>query len=371
MNVTLNTANGLFVKAFTDVDANGVFDAASDVLLVKALPEWNSIISVELKMGDLDGDLVNDVQERADGTDPYSARSLRIRRVLKVSHSDRTSAINDYYQISATTNWSAAGWRTITNAPFYPSVDISVEDGQCYLHTYRDFNANGVYDESVDGYLRFAVSNGSTTLEVRIGDSDRDGVRDSLEISEGTNPFDKNNFKVVADVYFENIDVESGFTNYVQTTMNSAAFQSDSWQVYPDSSISAIHTEGIVTNGSFCAVYYRDVNCNGVYDEDVDIFKATSFGGSKSHDLCGVLIGDCDGDGVEDSAEVVDGTNPMDRNSLSVVLYATSYGSGSSGVGPFITYYKDRLQRVMDALCPGYVLEEFSFSPFRRLGDDE
>ena len=98
LNVTLNTANGLFVKAFTDVDANGVFDAASDVLLVKALPEWNSIISVELKMGDLDGDLVNDVQERADGTDPYSARSLRIRRVLKVSHSDRTSAINDYYK---------------------------------------------------------------------------------------------------------------------------------------------------------------------------------------------------------------------------------------------------------------------------------
>ena len=336
LNVTLNTANGLFVKAFTDVDANGVFDAASDVLLVKALPEWNSIISVELKMGDLDGDLVNDVQERADGTDPYSARSLRIRRVLKVSHSDRTSAINDYYQISATTNWSAAGWRTITNAPFYPSVDISVEDGQCYLHTYRDFNANGVYDEGVDGYLRFAVSNGSTTLEVTIGDSDRDGVRDSLEISEGTNPLDKNNFKVVADVYFENIDVESGFTNYVQTTMNSAAFQSDSWQVYPDSSISAIHTEGIVTNGSFCAVYYRDVNCNGVYDEDVDIFKATSFGGSKSHDLCGVLIGDCDGDGVEDSAEVVDGTNPMDRNSLSVVLYATISGlhiSSTSLVG--------------------------------------
>ena len=54
-----------------------------------------------------------------------------------------------------------------------------------------------------------------------------------------------------------------------------------------------------------------------------------------------------------------------------LVCTLTSYGSGSSGVGPFITYYKDRLQRVMDALCPGYVLEEFSFSPFRRLGDDE
>ena len=48
-----------------------------------------------------------------------------------------------------------------------------------------------------------------------------------------------------------------------------------------------------------------------------------------------------------------------------------SYGTNASGTGPFVTYYKQRIQSIMNFLCPGYFLDEFDFSNFRRLGDEQ
>ena len=48
-----------------------------------------------------------------------------------------------------------------------------------------------------------------------------------------------------------------------------------------------------------------------------------------------------------------------------------TYGTGSSGRGPFTTYYQKRIQAVMDELCPGYTLRVFDLSTFRRLDDED
>ena len=47
------------------------------------------------------------------------------------------------------------------------------------------------------------------------------------------------------------------------------------------------------------------------------------------------------------------------------------FGTGSSGVGPFVTRYRKRIQAVMDELCPGYTLRAFNLSTFRRLDDED
>ena len=54
-----------------------------------------------------------------------------------------------------------------------------------------------------------------------------------------------------------------------------------------------------------------------------------------------------------------------------LVCCLLSYGNGNSGIGPFVTYYKDRIQAIMDSLCPGYQLREFDLSAFRRLDEIE
>ena len=54
---------------------------------------------------------------------------------------------------------------------------------------------------------------------------------------------------------------------------------------------------------------------------------------------------------------------------LACALY--TYGTGSSGRGPFVTYYRKRIQAVMDELCPGYTLREFDLSTFRSLDDED
>ena len=54
-----------------------------------------------------------------------------------------------------------------------------------------------------------------------------------------------------------------------------------------------------------------------------------------------------------------------------VMMGVLSYGTGNSGIGPFLTFYKSRIQSVMDFLLPGYNLSEFDFSDFERTEHEE
>ena len=50
-----------------------------------------------------------------------------------------------------------------------------------------------------------------------------------------------------------------------------------------------------------------------------------------------------------------------------VLLNLMWYGPDSPGYGSFITLYKDQIQSAMDALCPGYQLDELDMTGYRPL----
>jgi len=58
-------------------------------------------------------------------------------------------------------------------------------------------------------------------------------------------------------------------------------------------------------------------------------------------------------------------------NAVILACALHTYGTGASGRGPFVTFYRKRIQAVMDELCPGYTLRVFDMSTFRRLDNED
>ena len=54
-------------------------------------------------------------------------------------------------------------------------------------------------------------------------------------------------------------------------------------------------------------------------------------------------------------------------NEVILICTLLTYGSGSSGLGPFTTYYADQLQNSINELSPGYQLQVFDLSSFQPL----
>ena len=72
---------------------------------------------------------------------------------------------------------------------------------------------------------------------------------------------------------------------------------------------------------------------------------------------------------ADGGAMIVGGGAIPEPNTAILTCALLTYGTGDSGSGPFVTFYWKRIQAVMDFLCPGYTLQEFDFSNFRRLDD--
>ena len=91
------------------------------------------------------------------------------------------------------TGWESNGLVTFTGSSLAFHVDEVVANGALFVKVFRDFNANGVYDADVDAFVsrRLTKADNGKTVTLRIGDSDGDGVPDSVELGEGTGPLDR------------------------------------------------------------------------------------------------------------------------------------------------------------------------------------
>ena len=64
-------------------------------------------------------------------------------------------------------------------------------------------------------------------------------------------------------------------------------------------------------------------------------------------------------------------------SAVRMLLYVPHVGNGLDGDAgykdsgnPFVTYYADEIQAVMDSLAPGYALRFYDFSPYRKFSEN-
>ncbi len=192
VNASSNGAE--YVKAFCDLDDDGEFSAATDILLVRHIPP-GAVAHIDLVFGDVDGDGVSDEQERSDRTDPYDAKSLRIRRSLEVSNSDFGLGVTNILAVTqGPSHWESDCIVTsFTGYGVSYELDVKVTNRYAYIKCLRDFTGDGDIGNSTN--VLYTVNLGRSLSDdlkytFLVGDSDSDGVPDSEEIAEGTNSRD-------------------------------------------------------------------------------------------------------------------------------------------------------------------------------------
>ena len=188
--INASSLGATHMKAFCDLNDNGEYDVAHDILLVRPIP-YGSTAQIDFVFGDVDGDGVADAQERSDGTDPHDAKNFRLTATLDIESSDVAWGLTNYVACGLI----SAGWSAGENSSFVGStlqfpVDAVATNGEVFVKVFRDFNANGIYDAGVDALVvqRLTGSDRGKSIEFLIGDSDGDHILDSIELEEGTNP---------------------------------------------------------------------------------------------------------------------------------------------------------------------------------------
>ena len=184
------------VKSFCDLNGNGEYDAACDILLVRPIPT-EAAAQVKFSFGDVDGDGATDAQERVDGTDPYDDGNFRLVATVNVESSDVAPGLTNYVACGhVSAGWETTGLATFTGSALAFPIDCVATNGEIFAKVFRDFNANGIYDEGVDALVsrRLTKADNGKTVTFRIGDSDGDGISDSVEMDMGTDQLDRLNY---------------------------------------------------------------------------------------------------------------------------------------------------------------------------------
>ncbi|MDO5317171.1 MAG: hypothetical protein Q4G65_00955 [bacterium] len=337
--------------AFRDLNRNGAFDSDEDILLTRDVSGVQAVKRVRFAFGDVDGDGVDDLQERRDGTDPYSGTSVKISRKVKITNRDSTANITNYWFIAASPDRTTATWSHSvgTTVKAEGTVTGLAVDGFLYVVVYRDFNRNGIFDAGVDAIVTNRFANGSSTYSFTIGDADSDGVEDGRELVHGTDPLDAKSYCFQAT-----LDVTDIFT-----TTNALACQA-TWgdavvlptRMVETNRISLALGHLATTNRAQLTVWFwDDSNGNGIRDteeastsivvghtaHDVAQASALPYGGFDK-DRNGLLdwwerqsglsdvaephggIDDNDGDGMINLHEFWAGTDPLTPDGSNTLL---------------------------------------------------
>ena len=315
------------IKAFCDLNGNGVFDADHDILLVREIPPV-STAHVTFTFGDVDGDGVPDAQERQDQTDPYDANNFRLSAKFKFTDHDAGHGCVNFVAVSLTeTEWDPAEVVMVSaDGTFDYTVNTNVIHGAVYVKCLHDRDGDGLLDVGSEGITTNRLSRSvdlGKPIEVSIGDFDYDGVCDTQEMLEGTDPFDGNNYLMRTRIDIAVSDDGCGVTNLV-----SVSEANDDWQ--PASVVTsfvgyaATHaTNGILTTGALQVRCIRDFDRDGEFGTSGDIVYRTSVGHSWNGKRFHFTVGDCDGDGIPDSVEKAEGTDPKGATNYCFNLSAT------------------------------------------------
>ena len=254
------------VKAYCDLNGNGEYDASYDILLVRTIP-YGSSTRMEFVFGDVDGDGVPDPQERADGTDPYDRMNFHLAATVMCKSSDVVSGITNYVAWGfSETGWETNGLTSFAGSELAFPVAFTVTNGELFAKAFRDFNANGVYDEDTDILVtcRLSSADNGRSVDFWLGDSDRDGVPDSVELDKGTDPVNGLNY-----CFTMSVTVTGIFQTTNRLTM-AATFGGTvlcSPLVMVTNVWSADFGHLLATNGERVVLtFWDDANSNGVHD---------------------------------------------------------------------------------------------------------
>ncbi len=239
--------------------------------------------------------------------------------------------------------------------PFLADTDNDgvATNGELYVKVFRDLDANGVYDAGVDALVskRLTKSDNGQTVAFEIGDSDNDGILDSTEQDEGTNPLD--NLSCC-------FNLSITYTGVFQTT-NALTFEAHFGTIRvcgPSVVADRVWTHDfghcVATNGERASVsVWDDVNQNGAWDvgetsnrfviavtgHDMVVTNKLPYGNFDSdrnelpdwwEEQTGLLscgephgeLDDTDGDGLINLHEYWAGCNPLVPDGLNTLLSA-------------------------------------------------
>ena len=260
---------------------------------------------------DSDNDGMTDREEIKDGTDPTDPHSFTQRLLVTVTNTASTA-----YAVYTAWGGSERVWEANEQVMFpqgfggAPYTNASPH-GATHVKAFCDLNGNGEYDANADILLMRQIPTGSTAqINITFGDVDGDGVSDAQERSEGTDPYDGGNFRLVATVNVESADVVPGMTNYVAWGYVPAGWEGNGLDSFAGRSLPFL-VDTPVTNGELFVKVFRDFNANGVYDAGVDAFVSNKLTRANYGKVVTFKIGDSDGDSIVDSVERDEMTDPL------------------------------------------------------------
>ncbi len=315
------------VKAFCDLNGNGTFDTGYDILLSSHIPT-GSTAHVAFTFGDVDGDGVSDVQEREEETDPYDAGNFMMHAKFKFTDQDVGHGCTNYVAVSLTeSEWNLAEVvMSSASSTFEFEVHTNVTQGAIYVKCLHDRDGDGLLDVGIEGIrtnrLFRSVGTGSP-IEMSIGDYDYDGVCDTQELLDGTEPFDWRNFRIRTRIDIADSDDDCGITNYVTIAQASDDWISSAVVTSFTGYAATVALDRIVTNGYLYVRCLRDLDRDGVFGTADDLLYRASVGNSWNGKRYHLGIGDIDGDGIIDSIEEAEGTDPHGATNYCFNLSAT------------------------------------------------
>jgi len=281
-SLVLDSTSGLYGKAFSDLNRNGVYDAEVDVIQVVSLENEFAVVNAKIMLGDMDADGISDATERIEGTDPYDSDNFFMRATVRVSDVDSSNGITNY--IAHYSALSAAV--PVATNPFvsetknYPILS-AVTEGKVYVRGFRDLNKNGIYDDGVDGVFiaNLSQSNNGKTINLTIGDSDGDGFPDSLEIAEGTMPMNSLNYCFNCEIEINNVFATTN-NLIAEVLFREQRLYGPVEQTNSTLTLSLGHI--VVTNGERVVVYFwDDIDGDMVRDEYEPTTSVTVY--ARSH----------------------------------------------------------------------------------------
>ena len=191
-NYTNASSHGAeFVKAYCDLNGNGEYDAAQDILLVREIP-YGSTAHISFVFGDVDGDGVSDAQERTDGTDPYDKENYSFDMSVTVAGIFHTT---NQLTLAATFGASTIVGPLLmsTNTWSADFVNLVVTNREKVVLTFwDDANSNGVHEaEETSVSLTPPVTNHMNVYSYKLSygafDRNYNGLLDWWEVTTGLN----------------------------------------------------------------------------------------------------------------------------------------------------------------------------------------
>ena len=174
----LDSAEALFVKAYRDLDRDGVCDSAREPVIVCEAGRWSVSPAFRLAFGDVDGDGVSDAAEFADGTNPNAGTNYCCGISATYTGVFQTTNALTFAALWGTnTVWGPAPVTTNTWTHDFGHRLTTCGERAC-VHVWDDANHNGVWDKGETGDKYDFKPSGHTTCvtnELAYGHFDRNG----------------------------------------------------------------------------------------------------------------------------------------------------------------------------------------------------